>query len=146
MGAVLQALIFTLIGILLLWFGFTLFFATPGGLSIPVFKKRGRGLRPKNVGVPGMPRTCPVCSAKLENGERVKSAAFPSMGGADRFMHISGCLYCLEGGRSRVCPVCGIALREDEFLIARLFEKPGRSHVHVLGCTRCKLRRLQHKR
>jgi hypothetical protein len=25
--------------------------------------------------------------------------------------------------------------------VARLFDKPRRSHVHVLGCSRCKLRR-----
>ncbi|MCL1814688.1 MAG: hypothetical protein FWG27_02545 [Treponema sp.] len=140
MGTVLQALILTLIGVILLYFGFTLFFATPGGIPMPAFRRR-RGPRPKNQGIPGMPRTCPVCSAKLERGERVKSAAFPSMGGADRLMHISGCVYCLQGDRRRVCPVCGAVLREGEFLVARLFEKPGRSHVHVLGCTVCKIRR-----
>jgi len=142
MGGVLQALIFTLIGVLLLWFGFTLFFVVPGGLRIPFFRKRDRAPKSKSVGIPGMPRTCPVCSVKLEPGERVKSAAFPSMGGADRLMYISGCRYCVEGDRIRVCPVCGTILRDEEFLIARLFEKPGRSHVHVLGCTQCKLRHL----
>jgi hypothetical protein len=29
-------------------------------------------------------------------------------------------------------------LNYDENLIARLFDKPGRSHVHVLGCSRCR--------
>jgi hypothetical protein len=79
-----------------------------------------------------------VCSARLERGERVKSSAFPSMGGADRLMNISGCPYCLTGSRGRSCPVCGIALHSEEVLVARLFDKPGRSHVHVLGCTRCR--------
>ena len=138
MGTFLQALIFTLIGVALLWFGFTLFFATPGGAPMPAFKRK-RTPKPSRVGSPGDPRTCPVCSAKLENGERVKSSAFPSMGGADRLMHISGCMYCLEGDRQRVCPVCRTILREGEFLIARLFEKPYRSHVHVLGCSCCKM-------
>jgi hypothetical protein len=29
-------------------------------------------------------------------------------------------------------------LNYDENLIARFFDKPGRSHVHVLGCSRCR--------
>ena len=141
MGTVLQILILVLIGVILLWFGFTLFFAVPGGAPMPVFKRKNRGSRPKSEGIPGMPRTCPVCSIRLEKGEKVKSSAFPSMGGYDRLMHISGCVYCLEGKRRRVCPVCRAVLHENEFLISRLFEKPGRSHVHVLGCTCCKMRR-----
>jgi len=141
LGTLLQALVFTLIGVILLYFGFTLFFAVPGGLPMPAFRRKKASPKPKSFGVPGDPRTCPVCSAKLENGERVKSSAFPSLGGYDRLMHISGCYYCLEGDRRRVCPVCHTVLRQEEFLVARLFEKPGRSHVHVLGCTRCKMRR-----
>ncbi|GHV85580.1 hypothetical protein AGMMS50230_11880 [Spirochaetia bacterium] len=141
MGAFIQVLSLTMAGIILLWFGFTLFFAIPGGAPMPVFRRKRRNPKARSEGIPGAPRTCPVCSARLERGERVKSSAFPSMGGADRMMHISGCVYCLEGDRRRVCPVCGAVLREEEFLIARLFEKPVRSHVHVLGCTRCKMRR-----
>jgi hypothetical protein len=141
MGTVFQVLILTFIGVVLLWFGFNLFFATPGGFSMPAFKRKNQVPRARGTGVPGAPRTCPVCSAKLVKGERVKSSAFPSMGGADRMMHIAGCVYCLKGNRPRVCPVCGAILREDEILVARLFEKPVRSHVHVLGCSRCKLRR-----
>jgi hypothetical protein len=141
MAAVVQILFLTLAGVILLWFGFTLFFALPGGLSMPVSRRKPRGKQPRGESFPGAPRTCPVCSAKLEKGERVKSSAFPSLGGTDRLMHISGCVYCLEGDRRRVCPVCGAVLRGEEFLVARLFEKPVRSHVHVLGCTRCKMRR-----
>ncbi|MCL1928963.1 MAG: hypothetical protein FWG07_09265 [Treponema sp.] len=142
MGTLLQVLIMILIGVILLYFGFTLFFAVPGGIPMPVFRRKNRRLKPKGESFPGAPRTCPVCSAKLEKGERVKSSAFPSLGGYDRLMHISGCCYCLEGDRRRVCPVCGAVLREEEFLVARLFEKPVRSHVHVLGCSRCKMKRL----
>ena len=140
MDTLFQALGLTLVGVVLLYFGFTLFFAIPGGIPMPVFKRR-RGSKPKGESYPGAPRTCPVCCARLEKGERVKSAAFPSLGGYDRLMHISGCTYCIQGGRRRVCPVCGAVLREEEFLVARLFEKPARSHVHVLGCSRCKMRR-----
>jgi hypothetical protein len=38
-----------------------------------------------------------------------------------------------------VCPVCGLVLRDEEILISRMFERPGRrAHVHVLGCSRCR--------
>jgi predicted nucleic acid-binding Zn ribbon protein len=141
-----QILFFVFTGIILLWFGYTLFFAFPQGFSLPIFgRRRHRGSRGNRSPVenrPGAPRTCPVCSTLLEKGERVKSEAFPTLGGPDRLMHISGCFYCLEGDQRRNCPVCGAGLRKDEFLIARLFEKPSRSHVHVLGCTRCKTRRV----
>jgi len=137
-----EVLVFVLIGILLLWFGYTLFFT----IGIPALGGFGRksyrrkSLKPVGESTPGDPQTCPVCSAKLRPGERVSSSAFPSLnGGKDRFMHIKGCLYCLHGDRPRVCPVCGILLKENEILIARLIERPGdRSHVHVIGCTYCR--------
>jgi len=141
MGIVFQVVLFVLTGTLLLWFGYTLFFdlGTPGRAG-PT-RTRRKAVLPE--GIPGAPRVCPVCSAKLASGERVKSSAFPSMGGTDRLMHISGCVYCLSGERRRTCPVCGKNLAPDEYLIARLFDKPGRSHVHVLGCTRCRGPRSQ---
>jgi RNA polymerase subunit RPABC4/transcription elongation factor Spt4 len=136
----LEVFVFVVIGLILLWFGFTLFFT----YGIPALGGQGRRSsrrRPKSSGesTAGEPQTCPVCSAKLRPGELVSSAAFPSLnGGKDRFMHIRGCLYCLRGGRDRICPVCGTILKENEFLISRLFERPGRrSHVHIVGCTRC---------
>ena len=140
MGQFFEVLIFIFLGIALLWFGYTLFFQ----LGFPAFGgsfRRRKGASKQGIrGLPGDPQTCPVCSFKLDEGELVSSAAFPSMnGGKDRFMHIRGCLYCLRGDRERVCPVCGIILRGDEILISRLFERQGRrSHVHVLGCTHCK--------
>ncbi|MDR0403685.1 MAG: hypothetical protein LBH35_08880 [Treponema sp.] len=142
MRAIVQILLFIFAGIFLLWFGYTLFFALPGGVTFPVSRRRRRR-KPKNEGVPGAPRTCPVCRAKLENGERVKSVAFPSFNGEERLMHISGCVYCLEGDRRRICPVCGDVLENGEYLVARFYEKkkPLRAHVHVLGCSRCKERR-----
>jgi len=138
-----EVLVFAFIGVILLWFGYTLFFT----LGIPVFGglgrkgSRRRSLKPSGESTPGDPQTCPVCSAKLRPGELVSSSAFPSInGGKDRFMHIRGCIYCLqEFGRERICPVCGTILRTNEILISRLYERPGkRSHVHVIGCTRCK--------
>ena len=144
MKEILEVLIFVVIGVILLWFGYTLFFS----VGIPAFGGWGRGfrfrrrrtLKPLGESTPGDPQTCPVCCAKLEGGELVSSLAFPSLnGGKDRFMHIRGCLYCLRGNRDRLCPVCGLVLKGNEILICRLFERPGRrSHVHVMGCTRCK--------
>ena len=139
MKQVFEVIIFVLLGVGLLWFGYTLFFT----VGIPAFgglPRRRRNIKPKGEGMPGEPQTCPVCSAKLDDGEMVSSSAFPSLnGGKDRFMHIKGCLYCLNGDRDRVCPVCGAVLTWNEILISRLFERPGRrTHVHVLGCSRCK--------
>ena len=145
MRQLIEVFLFLLIGVVLIWFGYTLFVtvgipsvgrgAFGGGLG-----RKRRALKPRAESSPGEPQTCPVCSAKLEDGELVSSVAFPSLnGGKDRFMHIRGCLYCIGGGRDRVCPVCGVALKGDEILISRLFERPGRrSHVHVLGCSKCR--------
>jgi hypothetical protein len=72
----------------------------------------------------------------------VKSAAFPTLNGRDRLMHIMGCPFCLEGPtehrRPRVCPVCHKAIADSEFLFARIFERTKKTHVHVLGCMNCR--------
>jgi len=145
MKQIFEVFIFILIGVSLLWFGYTLFF-TVGGPAWGSFGWPKRRRKPRAESMPGDPQTCPVCSAKLDDGELVSSVAFPSMnGGKDRFMHIRGCLYCIGGDRDRVCPVCGLLLKGDEILICRLYERPGRrSHVHVLGCTSCKGPRKRH--
>ena len=132
-----EVFFFVAAGVALLWFGYTLFFS----IGVPGFAGLSRRRRkPRSIGSPGDPQICPVCSARLLEGELVSSAAFPSLnGGKDRFMHIRGCLYCLRGDRNRVCPVCGLILRGKEILISRLFERPGRrSHVHVIGCSKCR--------
>ena len=136
MNSYLQILGFVIIGVGLLYFGYSLFF----GFGIKGHSPDGKKKKKKDdlEGEAGMPRTCPVCSIRLTHGERVKSSAFPAMGKADRLMYIDGCPHCLYGERPRVCPVCGALLNFDENLIARLFDKPGRSHVHVLGCSRCR--------
>jgi predicted nucleic acid-binding Zn ribbon protein len=135
MGSIIQLFAIILIGMGLLYFGYTLFFTHGIVLSLG---RKGKKDKTDREGEAGAPRTCPVCSIKLLNGERVKSSAYPAMGKTDRLMNIFGCPYCLEGQRRRVCPVCGKTLNPEEFLIARLFDKPGRSHVHVLGCTLCR--------
>jgi hypothetical protein len=146
MGTLFQLLIFSIIGIIFIWFGYTLFFhfSRKGrereeyhGNDAYSHSRRKDGSRVEN-GRPGDPRVCPVCSAKLAIEERVKSSAFPGLPGQGRMMHIWGCTYCLDGGRKRVCPVCGAVIGVDQILVARMFEKPGRSHVHVLGCSYCR--------
>ena len=135
----LQILIMVFAGVALLWFGYSLLFGQFGPLRFASFGKFRRKRRWKS-GKPGDPQVCPVCSTVLFKGELVSSLAYPSIsGGRDRIMHIQGCYYCLEGNIPRHCPVCGNPLRQNEFLVARMFERPRRrNHVHVLGCNRCK--------
>jgi predicted nucleic acid-binding Zn ribbon protein len=106
----------------------------------PVLPRRSpRGAFQVNDGVRGEPHTCPVCAAKFEHGETVRSKIFPPTERNDRLLHISGCLYCLNGGRARECPVCGAALALDEALTARIFQRKEKSHVHIVGCPHCRL-------
>ncbi|MDR3148148.1 MAG: hypothetical protein LBU00_07230 [Treponema sp.] len=134
----LSILLFLIVASALLWFGYTLFF------RIPRFRKRqvSVGTAGDSGGSAGDPQTCPVCTARLPPGKLVKSAVYPSRNGQDRIMHIMGCPYCLEGKveqrRHRVCPVCHQPIADTEYLFARVFERPGKSHVHVLGCIKCR--------
>ncbi len=82
-------------------------------------------------------KPCPLCREALKPGETVHSVLFP--GKPDSLMEIYGCPYCEHPGspRKRICPVCKKQLTDDGMLIARVFEKPGKKHVHVLGCNSC---------
>ena len=136
----LEILTFVIIGVALFWLGLTLF-AKLGIHPRWWGTKKHKGKKTEADDSPdGLNKTCPVCSKKLSSGELVSSAAFPSTKGSkDRLMHIKGCVYCLEGDRKRVCPVCGTVLEVNEILVARLFKRTGRrSHIHVIGCTHCK--------
>ncbi|GMO23190.1 MAG: hypothetical protein Ta2B_02300 [Termitinemataceae bacterium] len=88
-------------------------------------------------GVRGANRVCPICAALFLHGETVQSKRFPSTGRFDRLLHISGCPHCLNGERQRLCPICGSELSVDDYLVARIWERPGKSHVHVSGCIHC---------
>jgi hypothetical protein len=135
----LQILAFVTIGIFLLWFGYTLFIRQFAGIRLSWLERQKLKKSQPSRGNPGDPQVCPVCSTKLLKGYLVKSMAFPSLtGGRDRLMHIRGCVYCLNGDLPRICPVCGSCLNQNDILIARMFERPGRSHVHVIGCSKCK--------
>ena len=136
----LEVLTFVIIGVALFWLGLTLF-AKLGIHPRWWGSKKQSGKKSEADDSSDNPnKTCPVCSKKLSKGELVSSAAFPARSGSkDRLMHIRGCVYCLNGERKRVCPVCRTVLDANEILIARLFERMGRrSHIHVIGCTRCK--------
>jgi hypothetical protein len=175
MGSYLQLLILILIGLFLLWFGFTMYIRhhkkknldngdpsiksdkaeTPpenatnsgGGAS---YGAAGSGAAPSDTPKPkplykgtassdGL-MICPICLFRMDNGEMIKSRAFPPMSGEkDRLMHIHGCVYCMDGKRERLCPVCGKTISVKDFLVARMFDRSHRrSHVHVLGCTQCR--------
>ncbi|MDR2943278.1 MAG: DUF3185 family protein [Treponema sp.] len=140
MGDFVQALVFTIAGIILLWFGYSLFFSPsspfyPGWTPWSKWGKKNNGR-----GRPGDPQVCPICSMRLDKGELVKSFAFSSQKGvSDRLMYIRGCFTCLERDVPRRCPICGLELSLDDYLVARMFERPNsRNHVHVLGCNHCK--------
>jgi hypothetical protein len=136
----LPVLVFLIAGFALLAFGYTLFFRTPRGGRPGKADRRGNMDQPEIEGRAGDPQTCPVCSARLPPGQLVKSAVYPPVNGTDRIMHIMGCSFCLEGEkrRRRVCPVCHKPIGDSEYLFARVFERPGKSHIHVLGCINCR--------
>jgi hypothetical protein len=97
-------------------------------------------------------KPCPLCGTMLRRGETVRSVVFS--GGAavskttgsrsgrpvDYLTHIFGCPYCHPANREhpRECPVCKKIVPDDGYVIARMFDKPDRKHVHVLGCTHCR--------
>jgi hypothetical protein len=95
-------------------------------------------------------KPCPLCGTMLRRGETVHSVVFS--GGkasgtaarpADYLTHIFGCPYCYPAtpDHRRECPVCNETVPDDGYVIARMFDKPGKKHVHVLGCTVCRQRR-----
>lgn len=82
-------------------------------------------------------KLCPLCGSMLEKREKVKSVVYP--GEPDKLMHIFGCPRCYPEGEKRKCPACKKEIPADGYVIARVFEKPGKTHVHVLGCTGCRM-------
>jgi hypothetical protein len=161
MDSNLKLLLYIIIGLLLMWIGYKLFFTffknknddnepkqpngTPGSGA-----KSGSGAKPDSGAKPpkykgtsdsGGLMICPLCLFKMDNSEMIKTTAFPPMtpDSKDRLMHIHGCVYCMDGKRERICPVCGKSIGVNDFLVARIFDRSiRRSHVHVLGCTQCR--------
>ena len=99
-------------------------------------------------------KPCPLCATMLRKGQTVKSKvieiatsssgdkfAANRMGVKETIAHVFGCPYCwpYSSEHRRVCPFCKAELGQDDYVIARYFEKAqGRNHLHVLGCTRCR--------
>jgi hypothetical protein len=137
MGDYIQILLLVVVGIILLWIGYCIFFGKMSPFYPFFFLKKNKNLR----GKPGDPQVCPICSMRLTKGELVQSMAFPSFSGSkDRIMHIRGCSSCLENDIPRRCPVCKRILSVTDYLIARLFERSNRkNHIHVLGCNYCRI-------
>jgi len=135
MGAYIQILALVVAGIVLLWFGYNLFFGKASPFFPFFFAKKKENLR----GKPGDPQVCPICSIKLIRGDLVKSFAFPSGGSTDRLMYIRGCFSCLEHDMPRKCPICKKKMTLEDYLIARMFERPNKkNHIHILGCNSCR--------
>lgn len=106
-------------------------------------------------------RPCPLCRTMLRRGETVHSVVFsgPAHAGSiapgtasaaprrragdprESMAHLFGCPYCYPANEEhpRVCPVCSRVVPADGYVIARMFERPGKKHVHVLGCTECRI-------
>jgi len=127
--------------LLLVFIGVALF-----ALAWALFSSHNRKSRAKAGPLPGKPGgagTCPLCETQLVNGAQIKSALFP--GDKDRLCHIFGCPSCHpypQPGIIRKCPVCHRKVAAEDYLIARLFDRPGmKSHVHILGCTNCRIGR-----
>ena len=138
MNNYIQILSLVTIGVFLLWFGYSLLIGQFAGLKRELLDLKRKKKFSVPQGTPGEPQVCPVCATKLSEGYMVKTQAFPSLtGGKDRLMHIRGCVYCIDGSIPRICPVCREQLCEDQILVARMFERPRRNHVHVLGCSNC---------
>jgi len=128
------------IGAILFWLFWVLMYrpiAERRERKSPRFVRDSRGeVREKGVGV----RKCPVCGEMLAPGTMVKSKIFMRKGG-DQMMQVFGCPYCWPDntGYRRICPVCEKVIPRDGYLVARYFSGPNRRHVHVLGCSGCRL-------
>ena len=101
-------------------------------------------------------KPCPICGTMLGPGERVKTTVFSGDGKRamdpqresfnsrrieDALVHMYGCPYCYppNGEHLRRCPVCKGEIPETGYVVARMFMRKERKHVHVLGCTECRI-------
>jgi hypothetical protein len=60
--------------------------------------------------------------------------------GKEKLMNIYGCPHCElpENGVKRRCPVCHCVIPATGFVVGRMWDKPGKTHLHITGCTECK--------
>ncbi len=104
-------------------------------------------------------KPCPLCGTMLHRGERIRTVVFSGDGRTkreeelrpgqrasrqnpieDAISHMFGCPHCYgpQAHADRRCPVCNDILAINDYVVARLFIREGRKHLHVLGCTRCR--------
>ncbi len=112
------------------------------GEDLPVDRRKGAKQTRNRGGEKTDPerlRTCPLCGSDLERGERVHSVVYPA-GGGDTLAEVHGCPHCYgpDAQRGRICPVCAARVPKDGYIIGRMFNRPGKTHLHVLGCTECR--------
>jgi len=113
-------------------------------MFISLLKKDKKVQKADNTGQEEIYRDCPLCGTPLKRGETVHSHLYP--GKPDGMMYIYGCPYCYKDHPrlkelkdvNRICPYCNAGIPEKGWVVARVFEKPGKTHVHVLGCTVCR--------
>jgi hypothetical protein len=107
-------------------------------------------------------KPCPLCDSMLRKGETVHTVVYSGAkqravgddhdetyttvqqsGVEESLVHMFGCPYCYPANQEhpRVCPVCKDELEADDYIIARMFMRNRKKHVHVLGCTRCRRHR-----
>ncbi len=107
--------------------------------SVFAEKKRGGQNRKKSGGYVN----CPVCGTLLVPGENLVSKVFVTNGNVnDQICYIYGCPHCFpkcENGVKRTCPVCHKNVAQNQYLLARRFNKTksGTPHVIVNGCGNC---------
>ena len=84
---------------------------------------------------------CPLCGTLLPEGVRIRSVAYPGVGG--KIVHVYGCPFCYpdQYDTDRTCPVCRNSLPADAYLIGRMMEYTERNHLHISGCTVCLVKR-----
>ncbi len=108
------------------------------------FQKKKNVAKHKNsVACPGSLVSCPVCGTKLIPGENIVSKVFVTNGQVnDQICYIYGCPHCFPRcvpGVKRTCPVCHKSVEQNQYLLARRFNKTksGTPHVIVNGCGNC---------
>lgn len=85
---------------------------------------------------------CILCGSRLYRGETVSSKIIKTEG--DTIVHVYGCHHCsgVHGDALKKCPVCDTVLKNDEYVMGRMWDRPGgRQHLHILGCTGCRYSR-----
>ena len=90
-------------------------------------------------------RPCPLCKTMLRRGETLHSVVYSgdqtgAQAQPDALAHLFGCPYCYPANAEhpRRCPVCTNEISLDGYVVARMFERSERKHIHVLGCTECR--------